>query len=208
MDQPLEQLEQLQESAGSMIGDLVYYAVMAVVLAVVLYIVWKILTGRKRKLFKEVPELTIDVTSLGTGGLPPGAPVLEHYNVPVRLAAVVLAPAGRARQLPPPDQLDGVFDAIVPGLPQVVSAHTTLIRRWPAQLSTSGFVHVFSRHVTLPGDAGKGTCWCAAAGVAKSGGQPVMVGLVMRTESPNGFGQAVVERETGWLDILRIKRAE
>ena len=208
LDQPLEKLQQLKESAGSMIGDLVYYAVVAVVLLVILYIVWEVLKGRRRKFPEQVPELAIDVMSLGTGGPPPGAPVLEHYNVPVRLAAVVLAPAGRVRQLPPFDQLGDVFDAIVPGLAQVVSTHKTLIRRWPPQLSTNGFVHSFFRHAKLPGDAGKGTCWCSVAGVAKREGQPVMAGLVMSTESPNGLGQAIVEQEAKWLDILRIKRPE
>jgi len=151
------------------------------------------------------PVLTIDVAALGTGGPPPDGPVLEHYNVPVRLAAIVVAPAGRARALPPPEQLDAVFEAIVPGLSRVVAAHGPLVRRWPEQLSSTGFAHSFFRHAKLPGDGGKGTPWCSAAGTAKMHGQPVMAGLVMRSDEPNSLGQLVVEHETKWLDVLRIR---
>jgi len=197
-----ELVEQLQ---GLPTADLVKYAVIAVVVLVVLFILWKLLTGRKREPAKQVPDLAIDVLALGTEGPPAGAPVLEFYNVPVRLAAVVLAPAGRVRKLPPLNQLDAVYEAIVPGMARVVATHRPLLRRWPAQLSPRGFANTFFTHARLPGEGGKGTPWCSAAGLAKIEGQPVMAGLVMRTESPSSHSQETIESEEQWMRILQIK---
>ena len=193
------------ESIRSAGGDLLVYAIFAAIVILLLFIVWKIFSGRKRELPKPVPDLKIDVMSLGTQGPPTGAAVLEFYNVPVRLAAIVLAPAGRVRELPPINQLDDVFDAIVPGLAQVVAAHKPLVRRWPAQLSVKGFAHTFFQHVRLPGEGGKGTPWSSAAGVLKIEGQPVMAGMVLRTESTSSHGQEIIDTEEKWLSILRVK---
>jgi len=177
----------------------------AAVAVVILLVLWKLLTRRKPAGSERVADLTIDVTSLGGQGPPPGGPVLEFYNVPVRLAALVLAPAGRVRQLPPPSQLDAAIDAIVPGLDKVVAAQRPVIRRWPAQLSSKGFAHTFFQNVRLPGEGGKGTPWCAAAGTFKIKGQPVMAGLIMRTASASSIGQTVVDKEEKWLGCLRVK---
>ena len=200
-----EVIDRLKDTVGTIPGDLLRYAIVLIVAAVLLYVVWKLLRRRRGRLPLVEPDLTIDVASLGTWGPPPDAPVLEHYNVPVRLAAIVVAPAGRARKLPPPEQLGDVFEAIVPGLARIVATHDTLVRCWPEQLSSTGFAHSFFRHAKLPGDGGKGSPWCSAAGMAKMQGQPVMAGLVMRSHEPNSLGQFICEHETKWLDVLRVK---
>jgi hypothetical protein len=204
-DQANQQLDRLKDAVGAVPGDLLKYVLIAVGGLALLYIAHRVLKRLRRKPPLPEPDLTIDVESLGTAGPPTGGPLLEHYNVPMRLAAVVLAPVGRVRQLPPPDELDVVFDAVVPGLAQVVRSHGPSLYRWPQQLSSTGFAHSFFRNASLPGDGGKGTPWCAAAGVVKVEGQPVMVGIVMRSELPNSLAQTVVERETNWLDLLRVK---
>jgi len=200
------ELEQI--TFGPLSGDWLIYVVAAIAAVVALWIVWRLVRRRRGRLPRAEVDLTIDVASLGTAGPPRGAPVLEHYNVPMRLAAIVVAPAGRDRRLPPWGELGVVFEAIVPGLAQVVMTHHTLVRCWPQQLSITGFGHSFFRHARLPGDGGKGTHWCSAAGVAKLQGQPVMAGLVMRSELPNSLGQVIIEHETKWLDVLRVKPAE
>jgi len=202
---PGDVVDRLKDTVATLPGDLLRYAIVLVVAIVVLYIVWRLLRRRRTRLPMAEPVLAVDVDSLGTWGPPADAPVLEHYNVPVRLAAIVVAPAGRAGALPPPDQLDAVFEAIVPGLARVVATHATLVRCWPEQLSSTGFAHSFFRHVKLPGDGGKGTPWCSAAGMTKMEGKPVMAGLVMRSEGANSLGQFIVEHETKWLDVLRIR---
>ncbi len=183
---------------------LVWGAVLAgmVVTAVV---VRRILRSRAKRLPRYEPTLQIDVMSLPAVGPPPSGPALYYYNVPVRLAAIVLAPAGRVRELPPINELSEAFDAIVPGLTAIIASHRPVYRRWPAQVSVRGFAHMFFSNVRLPGQGGKGTPWCSAAGVFKLEGKPLLAGLLMRAETTTSLGQHIVEEEAQWLDILRIK---
>jgi hypothetical protein len=126
----------------------------------------------------------------------------------MRLAVVVLAPAGRDRVLPSAEDLPEVVEAIVPGLSKVIATHEPLVHRWPAQLSTQGFTHAFFANVRLPGDGGKGTPWCSAAGVFRYRGQVTLAGLVMCAGSAVHFGRRKIEEEEKWLDVLRVKGSE
>ncbi len=150
-------------------------------------------------------DLTIDVESLGATGPPATGPILEFYHLPARVAVAVLAPAGRGRDLPSGESLPLLLEAVVPGLSQVAAAQQTSVRRWPAQLSSSGFAHAFFANAKLPGDGGKGSCWSSLAGTAKIEGRvPLMVGLLFRTDQPTGFGQEIITSESDWLRILQI----
>jgi hypothetical protein len=187
-----------------MLPDLLNWLLLAVLGVAVLLVAWRVLRP-KRRVPLQTPDLAIDVMALPTESPPADAPKLTYYSVSVRLAALVLAPAGRARELPPLDQLGGVIDAIFPGLAQVVATHRTLVRRWPTQLSVQGFAHQFFTHAKLPGQGGKGSPWSSAAGVFKIEGQPVMAGLIFRAAAPTTLGQMIIQRETQWFDILRIQ---
>ncbi|MDI9444581.1 MAG: hypothetical protein QM844_10485, partial [Planctomycetota bacterium] len=107
---------------------------------------------RRRRRFRDriEPKLAIDVAQLSQQGPPATGPVLAFYHLPVRLAAIVLAPAGRAGTLPATEGIPQLLDAIVPGLAEVVAAHDPLRLRWPEQLSASGFAHSFFIHAHLP----------------------------------------------------------
>ena len=154
------------------------------------------------------PQYFIDVATLGDWGPPPGPITLEVFNLPMRLAAVVLAPAGRGHDLPAAESLPPVFDALVPGLDRIVADHDPLIRRWPSELSSRGFAHKFFANVRLPGESGKGTPWSSVAGMFKFHGMPVMAGLVFRAASSNGFGQMTIDSEEKWLGCLRVIRRQ
>lgn len=200
-------MDELLKKAGELPGGAAaVYAVAGVVVLLVLVVLWKLVSGRKPPK-PGPPDLRIDVMALGTQGPPAGGPVLEFYNTPVRLAAIVLAPAGRVRALPPLDQLGEVFDAIVPGLSLVVAAHKPLVRKWPSQPSTRGFAHQFFAQARLPGEGGKGTPWSSAAGVLKIEGQTMMAGMVLRTQGTSSHGQEIVESQEQWLRILRVQGA-
>jgi len=188
-------LNKILDAIRSVGGDALIYAVAAVIVILILIIAWKIITGRRRELPPPAPDLAIDVASLGSEGPPTAGPILEHYNVPVRLG----------RELPSLDQLPQLIDHMVPGLAQVVAAHRPLIRRWPSQLSAEGFAHTFFAQAKLPGDRGKGTPWCSAAGRFEVGRQPVMAGLVMRAQGSNNFSQSIIHEQHEWLGILRVK---
>jgi len=195
------------QSVSLIPAELVPWVVGAVAALAVLYVVWRILRRSRQQPLPEEPDLTLDVAALGEAGPPHGLPALEYYHIPVRLAALVLAPAGRGGYIPPAERAGDTLDALVPGLSQVMERHRPLLRFWPPQLSPRGFAHAFFANVRLPGDGGKGTHWCSLAGVFKVRGQPIMAGLVLRTSAPTDFGQTIVEQETKWLDVLRIRRS-
>ncbi len=198
-------INRIIDAAGS-VGDEIWITMIGAAVAIlVLVIAWRVLARRKREAPQRGPDLSIDLSALSDQGPPAGPPVLEHYNVPVRLAAVVLAPTGRVRGLPPPAEIPGLIDHLVPGLAQVTAAHNPAIRRWPPQLSSEGFARTFFAQVQLPGDGGKGTPWCSVAGRFKVQGQALMAGLILRAEAPNNFGQTIIEKEHEWLGVLRVK---
>lgn len=186
-------------------GDVLKYAAIALAALILLYIAYRILTRPKKETVRRAADQGIDVASLGTEGPPVAAADLEFYHLPVRLAAVVLAPAGRVRNLPSPGQMDELFDAIVPELSKVVATHQPLIRRWSPQLSVKGFALVVFQRCPLPGDGGKGSPWSTLAGVFEMDGQPVMAALIVRAASDNSHGQKIIEAPHAWLDGLRVK---
>jgi hypothetical protein len=175
-----------------------------VVIVVVLAVVRWMRTGRKVRRQPE-PDLFVDVGQLDAAGPSLQGPRIEFYGTPVRLAVLVVAPAGRHGELPPAGVLPSLMDRLVPGLPNVVADHQPLICRWPAQLSTQGFAQSFFNQVALPGDRGKGTPWCSIAGKLQVGDRLFVVGLVCCASQSNGLSQVVVQHEGQWLDILRIR---
>jgi hypothetical protein len=160
---------------------------------------------RKQKPQPKPLDLTLDVSTLGEYGPRSGEPTAELYHVPMRLAAIVLAPTGRGTSLPDSADAAAVAEALVPGLGEVVAVQRPRIVRWPAQLSSQGFSNTFFSLVRLPGDRGRGTPWCAVAGRCESDGKKLLVGLVCCADAPNSLGQITVERESQWLDLLRVK---
>jgi hypothetical protein len=171
----------------------------------VLVVLRRLLRRRSSLVPPAVPQLTVDVSSLGDAGPRCEPPAVEFFHMPVRLAAVVLAPPGRLGEIPPPTSLGGWFDALVPGLDRVVALDEPLVRRWPSQLSVRGFACVFFANVRLPGDCGKGTPWSSAAGAVKFRGKTLMIGLVFRAAAPNSLGQVILDSEEKWLGCLQVR---
>jgi hypothetical protein len=198
-------LDKLKDAAGGWTGELLTWGLIGVIAILVLYIVIKIVAGRRRPGRLPEPDLSIDINALPAVAPPPGTTGLFFFNVPVRLAAVVLAPAGRVRELPPPGRLHELFDSIYPGLSVLVDSHQPLIRRWPPQLSVRGFAQQFFTNVKLPGQGGKGSPWCSAAGVCRFEGQPVMIGIVFRAAASTNLGQQIIEEEAQWMGMIQVR---
>jgi hypothetical protein len=174
-----------------------------------LLIVWSVLRRwldrrRRRRPVTEAPP-PIDVQALVDQGPPAGPPTLEFYNLPVRLAALTLAPVGRSNRLPPPEELSDLYESLLPGLTQIVNLHQTLIRPWPNQFSTRGFAQSFFQNARWPGDHCKGTPWSAVAGIFKHNNQPYMAALVLRAAAPNRLGHVTLSTEFDWLGCLRVR---
>lgn len=180
-------------------------AAAAVLLLVGAGVIRKFLKRNRQARGRIEPSLAIDVDGLSTEPPSKSGPGLTFYNLPVRLVAIVLAPAGRAGAVPDADGMPALLDAIVPGLADVVAAHRPVRLRWPEQLSGSGFAHSFFMHAKLPGDAGKGTPLSSVAGMAKTHLGSVMVAMVVRAERPNSYGQQILESEGDWLRAFQTK---
>ncbi len=195
--------EKAKEAAGSLGGDLIKWVIIVVVVVVVLYVVMKVLKGKKK--VTGGAGQGIDVMKLPAEGPPAGSPTLEFLNVPVRVSAVIVAPSGRVRDLPPVNQMGDIYDSITPGLAGVIARHKPLVRRWQQQVSAKGFAHTVFQTCRLPGEGGKGSPWCCAAGILKIEGQPVMAALIMRTDAASSHGQQVIDEPEKWLACLRVK---
>ena len=160
---------------------------------------------RRKQASASSDELTINIAKLPTTGPPATGPQVELYNTPMRLAVLVIAPAGRSGVLPEIGQTTQMIESIAPGLKQACDVHLPIIRRWPAQLSSRGFANAFCARAELPGDGGKGSPWSALAGSFQHQGRRYMAGIIFRADRPNGIGQLFVPRDEAWPDFLRIK---
>ncbi|HPU06115.1 MAG TPA: hypothetical protein PLO20_06235 [Thermogutta sp.] len=184
-----------------------FWPVVAVVLVIVLVWVVRAVFFRRRPPLPPEPDLRIDLTSLHPE-VPPPSPRLEFFGLPVRLVVLVLAPAGRDGYLPPPEQWNDLFESIVPGLAEVVRTHQPRVVRWPPQLSAQGFIHKYFQNVHLPGDRGRGTPWCSAAGVARYSGRAFLVGMTFYAARANHYSQETINSEGDWYRLLRVTLAD
>jgi hypothetical protein len=205
-------LNELLDSLKTFLADPAYrfwvYLFLAGIAALAASVIVRRVFRKRRKQEPPLPpELHIELTKLVDNGPPPGPPVFEFFNLPVRLAGIVLAPVGRLRELPPENELPEVFESVMPGLNRIVKLHQPVVRCWPTQVSTRGFASAFFSNINLPGTMGKGTPWSAVAGIFKHQEVPMMLGLVLRAATPNSLGQIVVNAEHEWLGCLRVKQS-
>lgn len=186
--------------------EILFFAVGTLLLAAMLkamHIVWR--RAQRAKASAE-PDLTINADELSDAAPPTGAGALAFYNMPVRLSAVILAPAGRASDLPVTDELAWyVCEGALPHFSHVVRSHEPQVYRWPTQLSVSGFGHAVMRNLGLPGlESRERSRWSVVAGVVGAGDQSVAVALVLCAETPNTHGWEPVENEGDWRRVLTI----
>ncbi len=188
-----------------------YYTVILLVtvgaVAILLIVVGIVLLKRPQPLPSEPSLPTLDLDTLETGPIP-SQPRLEIYHIPMELAAVIVAPAGRGGELPEIEQFPTLFDNLTPGLGSVFDQHQPHLLRWPSQLSSEGFARSFFRHVPLPGSKGRGTPWCSLAGRIESDQESLLIGLLCRANSNNSLAQIFIERPSKWLDIVRVRESD
>ena len=171
------------------------------------FLLWKVL----RRLFPrrgsrdfEVELPRIDVTSRKPKG-PPIDARIEVYHVPMRLVAVIIAPVGRDATLPEDSQVRILIGQLIPGMQAILARHQPEIIKWPAQLSSQGFIPFFFRHAELPNEDGKGTPWTNIAGKYEVGTSSYLVGLTCCSSESNQLGTIALDRPAQWLDVVRAK---
>ncbi|WP_207396189.1 hypothetical protein [Bremerella alba] len=131
-------------------------------------------------------------------------PEVRIYNVPVRIVAIVVAPAGRGHDQMSEETLRSMMENFLPQMMAVVRAHRPDVYRWPGQMSTRGFSQRFFAQANLPGEHGEGSPWSAVAGRFDHQGSGYLVGLVCCADEDNPLGQILVEQKQQWTDIVRI----
>ena len=199
----LDQIEHAMDYSGA---NLIWMAAVGTAVVTLIVVTLFVLLRRRRKEPVEAtPEIAVDLSQLDSSGPIKEGPRLEFYGLPVRMAVIVVAPAGRNSELPPAEVLPGLMERLVPGLSQVIANHKPMILRWPAQLSSHGFAQAFFSKVAMPGTRGKGTPWCSIAGKHPIGVQAFQVGIAFCSGSPNSLSQVIIQHEGQWLDILRIR---
>jgi hypothetical protein len=120
----------------------------------------------------------------------------------VRMRLVVVAPVGK-RTIADAGA-EALLDEVLRGLGQIAQQDRPRIKIWPPQLSRQGFAPTFFRLVHCPDRAGKASNWIMAAGPARAGGRPVLLGLAMWGEDKAPMEQKTLS-ETEWDEALQIK---
>lgn len=178
---------------------------MAAVAAVLAAVAWRIARrqARRRQASAQQAQLAICLNDFAEPSVADTGPQLRVYNVPVRLALVVMAPVGRDGRLPDREIWPSLIDRAIPQIRDVVAAHQTELRPWPNQLSTEGFCTKFFHALSMPA-RGKGTAWTAVAGRITAVDNRYLIGLLLRGKESNNLSQYTIERDAQWLDVLRI----
>jgi hypothetical protein len=136
---------------------------------------------------------------------PKGSRRLTVNGLAVRLRLVVVSPTGKQHGRMSPDEVGEMLDDLVRGISEVVEADKPRIKVWPPQLSQAGFAPTFHRQMTTPDPKGAKSRWVLAAGVAKVGGKPLLLGLALLADTPTKLGQLTLDG-TEWAETLRIER--
>jgi hypothetical protein len=160
---------------------------------------------RPAKATDQEAHLREDLSRFPPPPVPLGPKRLTIDGVPVRIRLIVLAPAGQ-RALDP-DDARTILDHVRRGLGEAAAEDDPKVAIWPAQLSQTGFAPKFHRLVSAPVRPGQSSPWVLAAGPAKLGKDPVLLGLALLADDPTTLGR--IEVKPGeWYSLLRFERFE
>lgn len=204
---PVPGLDFFADEQTRLIAVVVCGGALLLCVAAMVFLVLRIFRKRPAEQPTRREELAIDVAALRVTPPPKEGSQLEFYGTPVRLAVMVLAPVGRGGEIPAPADLANTLENLIPGLQGIVAQHEPQVVIWPNQLSSQGFLQAFFNLAALPGDHGKGTPWCSAAGKFEGGGQQYLAGLICCAAGPNSLGEMTVDKPGQWLSILRVRNA-
>jgi hypothetical protein len=140
------------------------------------------------------------------GDYPPPPPAKRRLLVqsrPGRLRLVVIAPVGK-RILAAYGEPEDLLNKVVRGLGDMVKEDRARIRMWPPQLSLAGFAPTFFRNTRRPEDPRESARWMLAAGPAKAGDLPILLGIAVWSAEGNEPLQLSIEPHQ-WAEVLRIE---
>jgi hypothetical protein len=179
----------------------VLYGAAAVGVLLLLLIVIALVRRGRRKQAGGEDGFEEDLSEYPLAPHKPG-PRLSVHGRTVRLRLVVVAPVGK-QQIAEGGAVEALLDQVLRGLGQVAQHDKPRIRVWPPQLSQQGFAPTFFRRTRCPDRAGKPSHWLMAAGPARAGGKPVLLGLAMWGDVEAPMEQKILA-EAQWDEALRI----
>jgi hypothetical protein len=136
---------------------------------------------------------------------PPGPRRLTVLGQPVRVRLVVVAPVGTT--VVSAEAAESLLDEVYRGLGAVIARDKPRVKVWPRQLSNTGFAPTFHRLVQSPDAPGSPSRWVLAAGVARAGQKPFLLGLALLADGPSTLGQLTFEPKQ-WAEQLQIQVAD
>ena len=158
--------------------------------------------------------------------LPADVPQVILYGVPVRLAAIVIAPAGTHQPLCGYREMARVLEMTIPSFARVLKLHSPKIIPWAAQLSTTGFTAKFHAATPFPtapttetASASEfeyglvaGTHWCSAVGpMIRSTGRDarsdatLLVGFLFYSPTLTTVGRAIADQPRAWRTFCAVQ---
>ena len=184
-------------------NNIIFYAAIGGVLFVLLLLILWIRRGRSTPVDPE-RGLLENLAAYPPAG--PGPQRLILHGQPMRLRLVVVAPLGK-RALPANGAVEPLLDEVLRGLGAIARQDRPRIRVWPAQLSHQGFAPTFFRLTQRPEPAGKRSRWVLAAGPARAGGQPLLLGLALCAEDMTDLGNVSLQASE-WGEAFRVGARE
>ena len=197
-DVPAEAQGALQALTNS---PLLLYGGIGAGLLLILVVVIFVMSRRKKPVNPE-SGLDEDLSEYPPAPGNPGPRRLTVHGRPVRVRLVVVAPVGKRAIAE--GGAEALLDEVLRGLGQIAKQDKPRIKIWPPQLSQAGFAPTFFRKVQCPDRAGKPSHWILAAGPARAGGRPVLLGLAMWGDDRAPMEQKTLA-ETEWDEALQIK---
>ena len=184
-------------------SSLLLYGGIAGGVLIVLLILFALLRRGGKKPVDQESGLEEDLSQYPPPPGKPGPRRLTVHGRPVRLRLVVLAPVGK-RKIAEGGAVEALLDQVLRGLGPAAQQDRPRVRVWPPQLSVQGFAPTFFRRTKCPDKTGKPSHWLMAAGPARAGGTPVLLGLALWADDKGAMEQTILS-ETEWDAALQIK---
>jgi len=182
----------------------IYIAVAAVAGLVVLAVLKTLFGGKKKHV-----DLQANLAE-SLAGYPPAPPhkgprILTILGVEVRTRLVVVAPFGKNQSAISADDIPELLDDVLRGLGEVARGDKPRLKVWPVQLSATGFAPTFFRLVTSPDAEGQPSTWVLAAGPARAGSRPILLGIAAQASDPHKLGRLILENKD-WVESLQLEK--
>lgn len=184
-------------------------------LAALIILIW--LRGMSRRLWKALRRKNtgrkkpVALQTVNLGEIPrltssQGGRKLTVRQIPARLRAVVLAPAGSDAGELHRGMAEAILDQAVPGLGGIADHDNPQITIWPRQYSLDGFQQAFFSHVNRPDGDHKRSRFVLLAGPITMGRFSIHAGVALECGDTCALGNIKVGKDK-WAEVIAATKA-